>query len=174
MKPNNIQERRKSFQRFLLFFILTVAVIIVTVFFGIRVPYAENEKLREQLAQVDKENQFRENFSTSMAEAQSLLDTVNMDAGRAGLIDGRITQKIQEMDAMINKSELGTKTLYNQVIKILNNSQSDKKGLRAAGNKDSVVAMYNMQVQELKNSLTKWQESYSQLKMQNDLLRQMK
>ncbi|HUN03474.1 MAG TPA: type VI secretion system TssO, partial [Niabella sp.] len=106
MRPNNIQERNKSFQRFLLFFILTVAIIMVTVFFGIRVPYAENEKLREQIAQMDKENQFRENFSVSMAETQSLLDTVNLDVTRAGLIDGRITQKVQDMDALINKTDL--------------------------------------------------------------------
>ncbi|MBK7098631.1 MAG: hypothetical protein IPH58_10095 [Sphingobacteriales bacterium] len=174
MRPNNIQERNKSFQRFLLFFILTVAIIMVTVFFGIRVPYAENEKLREQIAQMDKENQFRENFSVSMTETQSLLDTVNLDVARAGLIDGRITQKVQDMDALINKTDLSSKTLYSQVVKALNNSQSDKRGLRAASSKDSLVAMYNAQIQALQNSLTKWQESYNQLKMQNDILRQMK
>ena len=79
MKPLNIQERQKAFQRFLLFFILTVAVIVTAIFFGVKIPYAENEKLQEQLSIVDKENRFREDFSRAMAEAQSLLDTVNMD-----------------------------------------------------------------------------------------------
>lgn len=172
MKPLNVQDRQRAFQRFLLFFILTIAVIITAVFFGIKIPYAENEKLQEQLAIVDKENHFRNDFSLAMTEAQSLLDTVNMDPQKSGLLDGRITQKIQEMDAMLAKNDITSKGLYSQVIKSLNSMQSDKRGLRAASNKDSVVAMYNMQILELKNSLAKWQESYNQLQTQNLILRQ--
>ncbi|WP_317235260.1 type VI secretion system TssO [Niabella ginsengisoli] len=151
---------------------LTIAVIITAIFFGIKIPYAENEKLQEQLAIVDKENLFRNDFTSTMAEAQSLLDTVNIDPQKSGLLDGRITQKIQEMDAILSKNEVTSKGLYSQVIKALNNMQSDKRGLRAAGNKDSVVAMYNAQILELKNSLVKWQESYNQLQTQNLILRQ--
>lgn len=172
MKPINAQERSRAFSRFLLFFILTIAVIITAVFFGVKIPYAENEKLQEQLAIVDKEKRFQEDFTIAMSEAQSLLDSVNIDAQKSGLLDGRITQKIQELDAMLAKNETTSKLLYNQVIKSLNNTQSDKRGLRAASNKDSVVAMYNLQIQELKNSLAKWQESYNQLQMQNLILRQ--
>ncbi len=172
MKPNNARERSQAFNRFLLFFILTILVIITAVFFGVKIPYAENEKLQAQLAAVEKENRFREDFTTAMAEALELLDTVNMDAQKSGLLDGRITQKIQDLDAMLAKNDITSKNLYNQIIKSLNNTQSDKRGLRAAGNKDSVVAMYNVQIQELKNSLTKWQESYNQLQMQNMILRQ--
>nr|WP_262915264.1 type VI secretion system transmembrane protein TssO [Niabella ginsengisoli] len=151
---------------------MTIAVIITAIFFGIKIPYAENEKLQEQLAIVDKENLFRNDFTSTMAEAQSLLDTVNIDPQKSGLLDGRITQKIQEMDAILSKNEVTSKGLYSQVIKALNNMQSDKRGLRAAGNKDSVVAMYNAQILELKNSLVKWQESYNQLQTQNLILRQ--
>lgn len=172
MKPINTEERKKTFQRFLLFFIITMAVIMTTIFFGIRIPYKENSKLQEQLAMAEKENHFQNDFAKSMAEAQSLLDTVNQDAAKSGLIDGRITQKIQELDALVNKNEVSSPTLYAQIIKAMNNTQSDKKGLRAAGNKDSVVAMYNAQIQELKNSLTKWQDSYRQLETQNLMLRQ--
>ena len=52
-----------------------------------------------------------------MAETQSLFDTVNLDVTRAGLIDGRITQKVQDMDALINKTDLSSKTLYSQVVR---------------------------------------------------------
>ncbi|MFV0606735.1 MAG: hypothetical protein ACK5NK_12930, partial [Niabella sp.] len=73
---------------------------------------------------------------------------------------------------MLNKNEVNSTTIYTQIIKQMNNAQSDKKALRAAGKKDSVVAMYNSQIQELKNSLTKWQDSYRQLETQNLMLRQ--
>lgn len=174
MRPINTQERRKSFQRFLLFFIITVAIMATTLFFGIKIPYAENDKIREQLTQMENENHFRDNFSSGMAETLALLDTVNLDAAKSGLIDGRITQKLQDLDAMVNKQELTSKTIYTQIIKALGDAQTDKRGLRAASNKDSVVALYNSQVQELKNQISKWQESYNQLRMQNDLLRQMR
>lgn len=173
MKPTNTTDRRKAFQRFLIFFILTVALITTTIFVGTRVPYSENKKLREQIALSDSERLFSSSFLGNMQQAQSLLDTVNQAAGSAGLIDGRITQKIQEMDAMVaKKTALMNKDLYIQIIKALNNAKSDKAMLRAAGNKDSVVAMYTQQIQDLKNSLSKWQESYKSLEMQNLILKQ--
>lgn len=145
---------------------------MTTIFFGVRIPYKENSKLQEQLAIVEKENDFRDDFARAMAETQNLLDTVNQASVNSGLIDGRITQKIQDMDALLNKNEVSSKTIYSQIIQSMNNTQSDKKGLRAAGSKDSVVAMYNAQIQELKNSLMKWQESYRQLETQNLMLKQ--
>lgn len=172
MNPDNKSERNSAFARFLLFFFLTIAIVIVTIFFGIRIPYSENEKLHEQLAIVEKENQFKDNFATNMLQTQGLLDSINIDPARAGLVDGRVTQKIQEMDAALNKNETGAKEIYSQIIKALNNTQTDKKGLRAASNKDSVVAMYNAQIQELKNTVSQWQESYRQLETQNLLLKQ--
>jgi len=173
MKAVNSKERSRAFQRFLLFFLLTLGVIVATIFVGIKIPYAENKKLREQIITADSEQVFRNDFLARLHEAQSLLDTVNQATATSGLIDGRITQKIQEMDAMVAKSPgMRDKDLYAQVIKGLNNAKSDKAALRAAGNKDSVVAMYNKQIQDLNNSLTKWQESYKQLEMQNLILKQ--
>ncbi|WP_346237419.1 type VI secretion system TssO [Niabella insulamsoli] len=173
MKPVNSKERSVAFQRFLLFFILTLAVIVVTIFSGIQIPYKENSKLRAQIAVADSEQVFRNEFLANLRQAQSLLDTVNQSAAASGLIDGRITQKIQELDAMYAKTpDVNNKDLYGQIIKGLNNARSDKAALRAAGNKDSVVAMYNKQIQDLNNSLTKWQESYRQLEMQNVILKQ--
>ena len=173
MKAVNTKERSIAFQRFLLFFILTISVIGAAIFVSVRIPYAENKKLRDQIAIADSEQMFRNNFLESVKQTQSLLDTVNQAAGSAGLIDGRITQKLQEMDAMVAKNaDPNNKDLYAQIIKSFNNARSDKAAIRAAGNKDSVVAMYNKQIQDLNNSLTKWQESYNQLEMQNRILKQ--
>ena len=172
MIPENIQERKKAFGRFLLFFTLTILVLGTTVFFGIRLPYVENSKLREQLAIVDSENVFRDNFLSTMMQAQSLIDTVNMAPASSGLVEGRITQNIQSLDAMISTSNSSSKSIYVQIIKALNISQSDKAALRAAGNKDSVVSMYNTKIEELNAALTKWQSAYKQLEMENMMLKQ--
>ncbi|HRB59498.1 MAG TPA: type VI secretion system TssO, partial [Niabella sp.] len=155
------------------FFILTIALMAATIFVGTRVPYSENKKLRDQIALSDSEQVFRLAFLDNMQQAQGLIDTVNLVPSTSGLIDGRITQKIQEMDAMLAKNtSINNKDLYAQIIKTLNNAKSDKAMLRAAANKDSVVALYNQQIQDLKNSLAKWQESYKQLEMNNLILRQ--
>lgn len=173
MKAINSIDRRKAFQRFLLFFILTISLLVTTIFVGTRVPYSENKKLREQIALSDSEQVFKLAFLDKMRQAQGLIDTVNLVPSASGLIDGRITQKIQEMDAMLaQNATINNKDIYAQIIKTLNNAKSDKALLRAAANKDSVVALYNQQIQDLKNSLAKWQESYKQLEMQNLILRQ--
>lgn len=172
MIPENIQERKKAFGRFILFFTLTILTLGTAVFFGIRLPYVENNKLREQLAIVDSENVFRDNFLSQMLQAQSLLDTINKVPASSGLLEGRITQNIQSLDAMINTSNNSSKTIYVQIVKALNLSQSDKAALRAAGNKDSVVSMYNSKIGELNTALTKWQDAYKQLEMENMMLKQ--
>lgn len=175
MKAVNAIDRSIAFQRFLLFFIITIAVIITTILVGVRIPYAENNKLREQISMANSEQQFRNDFLDNMKQIQSLLDTVNQAGGSSGLIDGRITQKLQEMDAMVSKNaDPANNELYAQIIKTFNNARSDKSAIRAAANKDSVVAMYNKQIQDLNNSLTKWQESYKQLEMQNLILKQQR
>lgn len=166
MKPDNSKDRSSAFGRFLLFFLLTVVVMAVAIFFGIRVPYAENNKLRERLSRVDSEIVFRENFMVSMMQAQTLLDSVNkVSPTMAGLIDGRITQCLQSMDAMIGKSDsTHSKKIYTQIIKALNDSKSDKTSLRAASSKDSLASNYNRQIEDLKTNLQQWKDAYFQLK----------
>lgn len=168
MKPENAKERSNAFGRFILFFILTIAVMATAIFFGIRVPYAENNKLRERLSRVDSEVVFRENFMVSMMQAQTLLDSINkVPPVVASLIDGRITQNIQSMDAMIGKNDSTSyRKIYVQVVKALTDAKADKTSLRAASSKDSLVANYNRQIEDLKANLQQWKDAYNQLKMQ--------
>ena len=90
MRPNNMQGEINHFNAFL-FFILTVAVIMVFVF-GIRVPYAENEKLKNR-SQMDKKISLEKIFQFLWQKHSRCSIPVNLDVTRAGLIDGHYHSK---------------------------------------------------------------------------------
>ena len=138
MSPHNQAERSHAFRNFLLFFILTVALIIAAVFFSIQVPLKHNEQLREQLTLVENERTFSSTFVNKMSETMNLLDSIMLNEvqGKAELIDGKITENLQKMNAMINDS-LSGKSLYRNVVLNFADLQRAKKQLRDASGKDA-------------------------------------
>src|SRR5690606_36304007 len=99
MQSQNKSERKSAFFRFLLFFIITVSLIILAVYFGTRVPVKENNMLRAKLEETIKQNKFRDEIMVKIKNAYSLLDTVNIAGLHTDIIDGRISQAIKEIDA---------------------------------------------------------------------------
>mgnify|MGYP003672431991 FL=1 len=66
MKPKNTKDRRNSFLKFLLLFLLTTGTIITAIFFNFKVPAKENALLKEQSKMVKKEMDFQSKFSKEM------------------------------------------------------------------------------------------------------------
>src|SRR5687768_18381818 len=128
---NNSAERRRAFLRFLLFYIITTALIVGAAFFGIYVPFKQNQQLQDQLNVVQREKEFDKQFFTLMQETKSLLDTVNSAGPSIDVIEGRIAQKIQEMDAILNKDSISGKRIYSQVVQYFTDAKNDKKTLRS-------------------------------------------
>lgn len=138
MAPHNENERNRALRNFLLFFILTIALIIAAVFFSVEVPLKQNEQLREQMALVENERIFSASFVNKMAETMNLLDSVMLNEvqGKAELIDGSITANLQKMNSMINDF-ISAKSLYQNTVLNLADLQRAKKQLREASGKDA-------------------------------------
>jgi hypothetical protein len=74
MKPKNLKERRKTFLRFLLLFLLTVASILTAVYFNFRVPKKENKLLKTKVRIVKKEMEYQNNFFKEMKSIKNMID----------------------------------------------------------------------------------------------------
>ena len=162
MKPKNSAERSKVFTRFIIFYIISIAIILVAVYFGVRVPVRQNKQLQAQLDVAQQESDFDRRFFGLMSETKHLLDTVNMSGPQTDVVEGRITQKIQEMDAMINQDSIRGKRIYSQVVQYFTDAKNDKKMIRA-GDKQKVVEDFEKSKAELVNQLTENQNKYNTL-----------
>lgn len=164
MKPLNSEERKKSFGVFLLFFIITTALVIGAVYFGMQVPFAQNERLKEQVSKFQRENTFAETFSQKMNETKGLLDSVNKSGVQATIVDGQITENIKRLNAMADSDSSARKQLYHDMVQSFVDLQIAKQGLRDASGKETNLANSTQEIAQLKSELSACQ-------MQNAMLR---
>ncbi|MBC7418338.1 MAG: hypothetical protein H7325_09305, partial [Pedobacter sp.] len=100
MDPLNQQERRKAFVNFLIFFSITAALIIAAVLFSVEVPFKQNEQLRVQINAAEKERDFIARFFKYMDSTNNLLSSLDNKEVKVDFIDGKITERLKEMEAM--------------------------------------------------------------------------
>ena len=168
MKSLNAADRNQAFLSFLLFFIITIAVIIAAVFFSIQVPFKENDQLKEKIAVAEKQRDFTEHFVDKMETTIKLLDSVNLPNVRSELIDGAIDDNLKNMLAMTNNdTSTQIKNLYKNVVYNFYDLQGAKKQLREASGKD--VNFGNLQAENA-NLHSQVQQANSQLQQYVSLL----
>ena len=130
MEPNNQSQRRKAFFNFLVFFMVTVGVIITALLFSFRVPFRENDQLRAEMNNADKEKILLGSFNTKLQQTITLLDSVNMPGKKWYLIDGEIKRRIDEMTALTDGAPSSVKDLLVGVVIGMTNLQNAKEQLR--------------------------------------------
>src|SRR5688500_15027841 len=112
MKPINSEERKKAFLKFFGLLSVTQGLIAAAVYFGVRVPFKQNERLKTQVDRCEKEQAFTENFSARMSEVKASLDTINRGGVQTDLADGKITQNLKSMNSMIDADSVSAKKFY--------------------------------------------------------------
>lgn len=136
MKPLNKEDRSKAFLNFLLLFIITIAIIITTIFFSVQVPFKQNDQLLKQMNAIHDERMILDSFSRRMEETMSLLNNVNTVPGNEIFTENTITDNLTQMSKMVADSIPG-KSLYTNIIYNLFALQQSKKQLRDANAKNT-------------------------------------
>ena len=166
MKPLNSEERKKAFFRFLGLFIATSGLIVAAVYFGVQVPFKQNDQLKKQVRVYEGEKAFAESFSASMNEVKTELDTINRPGVQTELNDGRISEKLKRMNAMIDADSAADKKFYHNIVSSFADLQTAKKQLRNESGKDASLTELQQQIESLKNDLGRSQADVNNLRMQ--------
>lgn len=159
MKPANKEERSKAFLNFMLFFIITIAIIITTVFFSVQVPFKQNDQLLKQMNAFENERMILDSFSSKMQETMSLLNNANSASENDFITESAIKNNLTEMLKMISDS-ISEKSLYTNVITNLSELLTSRKQLNNANGK------YNACQETIKTrdlEISKWKEAYDRL-----------
>lgn len=148
MQPINIIERRKAFWNFLGLFMVCITIILTMVFFSVRVPFSENDKLHSRIKLIEKEREFSEKFTRKMVDVSRMLDTINRTTPQeAEILEGRIGEQISSLNSMVADTTYN-KDLYRNVVHNLGDLHQYSKKLRKELDKDNEVENYKSQLQK--------------------------
>lgn len=167
MEPLNKRERVKAYYRFLLFFLITVVVIILAVFINYQIPMKENKILRVQYEQLNKELEFQTSFSRKMNEVQNILDSINNTGQNVPYLEQLVSTKLAAMKESIPVNDsLKQRKMYDYTIQTLLTLQDSKRNLRDYKESQVLIKQYEDNIQ-------KYKDAYEQSKRDLDICRQL-
>ncbi|AUC76941.1 MULTISPECIES: type VI secretion system TssO [unclassified Olleya] len=134
MKPKNNKERRNSFLKFILIFIVTVGTIVTAVFFDFQIADKENEVLKEQAMLVKEELKFQAEFANKMEVVSIMIDSLTAPGATVSFDNAEIGNKLSDLQNSIpRKDSTANYELYDKIIKTfvkLQKSQNRLIGVR--------------------------------------------
>ena len=151
MQPTNKAARAKAFVNFLIFFAVTIILVLAAGYYSVQVPFKQNEQLRQESENAKNERAFASTFQKKLEEVLSTLEIVNDEkyASEADSYDSQIGEKITDLGAMLSKDSITNKAFYRSVITALTASRIAKKDLREAKSKSAQSADLQQSYQQL-------------------------
>ncbi len=161
MNPLNAPERRKAFINFLLFFAITLSVILITVFFSIQVPFKENNKLRKEMDIADNERAFLQSFEVKMQETTNLVDSI-IRAQNVFIVQKDIDNNIKTMTNMISDST-SVKGICTKIISNLATLRAANEQLRSSSNSNDDLEKKDKRIQQLESEAKAYADRINEL-----------
>lgn len=168
MRVLNKQERVSAFLWFLLFFIVTVGLFVLAIFFNFQVPSRENAELRKELSKFRQEVAFQGEFLQKLDRVRNNLDSINMPNQNANYIDQVIAQDLVNMRNSIPKDVVTHYGLYANIIQNCLLLQQSKQQLRGLSNAQQSIAELKEKISDLNKEL---ENARSELDYNRQLMR---
>src|ERR1700733_10967550 len=99
----NSQERTQAFVKFLVFFLVTVALVMLAVFFNYHLPSRENKMLQDEVDVQRQQDANQQKFVNRMQEAIVLLDSLEVSNTNLEQINLQLNGKIGELAVLQQK-----------------------------------------------------------------------
>ena len=132
MKPLNRVERNKAFFRFLVFFLVTVALIVVVIFFSIRVPFRENEEMHKAMTAMQQEKALSDSFTIAMRQVVNELNKYQTNEITTAAVRGEVERKIDRMATLLKSVPNPDNSIYTLIIEKMRDLNSAKVKLKEA------------------------------------------
>jgi hypothetical protein len=164
MKPINQQERKSLFLQFLVLYVITLVLIVVTMHFFYKVPQKELEVLRDQKEKFKSYDQGPRKVLNKMGEADSLLTLIKAgkDISKSEADLQEICSQIKALgDAKASPIDSIFILIRNQYIELLDAAKKEK----SIGSASASLADITKQLNEEKDKLRTCQEENQILKI---------
>ena len=161
----NRVDRNQAFVKFLVFFLITIVLIVAAVFVNYRLPSAENKRLREQAAVQRQHENSEIRFITVMQEAVGLLDSMDRNSSQIEMLSAQVAGKLADMEKVQQNDNTSFGQLNKTVLLKLEELRKTKVSINDFYKKESSSL-------GLKGELDKCKTDYDALRRDFDNLRE--
>lgn len=127
----NGKDRTQAYLKFLLFFVITVVVVVLAVYFDFYTPGRENKLLKDEVYVQRRQEANQQKFIDKMLRAVSLLDSMDKSAKDALQLQPQVQNLINDMTGLQENSGTMFGQLNNTIISELNNRLGQKRSITA-------------------------------------------
>lgn len=99
----NAKDRNRAFLKFLLFFVITLVLVVCAIFFDFRLPIRENKMLQDEVDQQRVVELNQEKFVAAMEDASVLLDSLDHAGAYGAQINLQLNQKLIDLNGLQQK-----------------------------------------------------------------------
>jgi len=99
----NSKERNEAFLKFLIFFLVTLILVVLAIYFNFRLPVRENKMLQDEIETQRQQDMLQTRFVAKMQEAVILLDSLGKGGPNADQVNLQLSGKLAEMAGLQQK-----------------------------------------------------------------------
>jgi hypothetical protein len=129
MKPLNRAERNNAFLGFLLFFSLTIFIVIIVALQSTKVTLRENEQLRRRMIAMQNEKNLSDSFKVAMDVVLNEVTKFDQKKDPVDVIQRRVQLKIESMGRIV-KDIPDENSIYDLIIQNLSDLSAAKLRIR--------------------------------------------
>ncbi len=151
MEVLNKKERTSSFLIFLLFFIITVGIIVGAVYFDFYIPKKELAHLREENYKMQAEFSFQEQFAKKLEEVKKYTDSLGVKGQDFYYNQQLANNTIIDMQKMIPVGDsLARNNMYDNMVLAYRQIVQDKKTINLLGGSKEEIDNLIQQIETYK------------------------
>jgi DNA repair ATPase RecN len=152
MEALNKNERARSFWKFLALFLGVLVLAIAAVFVNYKVPYVENEILRNANEKLEAQISNDVGFYQKLDTVKQLLDKINNPGENVIYFDQFVSSTLVDMGKNLNDTT-AKREFYSNIIALCLELQKSKKQLRDLGGASKDVESYKADIEKLSRDL---------------------
>jgi hypothetical protein len=144
----NSKERNEALLKFLLFFLVTIILVVMAVFFDTKLPLRENGALRDKVNLQFQQESDQQKFVRRMNEAIGLLDSIDRNSGNGSdLFNTQLKSKTDyEMDPLKESTNKTYSSMNKAIIDMLNKLYKKNEDLQKLSGADAKITELQKQI----------------------------
>ena len=167
MEIVNKEQRTKAYWFFVLFFAITVAIVVVAMFANVHFPFEENKLLKEKNAKLEKDIAIQNHFAADLEKVKVAVDSIGVSNLKDDFFNEKLALSIlADMYKQLPKDTLNNKNMYNNTILICKQYIDAKKHIKKLTADRALLDSLNDINQIL-------QEEYNKMKVDLEVCKQL-
>jgi len=149
----NSKERNEAFLKFLVFFVVTLILVVVAVYFNFRLPVRENKMLQDEIETQRQQDMNQTKFVARMQEAIVLLDSLGKGGPNVDQINLQLNGKLAEIAGLQPKDNNLYGKMDKAIVEKFSELQSAKRTLSALQEKADKISAMEAELNTTKSQL---------------------